>query len=46
MTTWAPVTGTLTIAAEAPLSIRVADASTVLVDKDCRQNPSGPGCGP
>ncbi|TPW75777.1 hypothetical protein [Schumannella soli] len=46
MPDWVAVQGTLTIPADAPLSIRIADATTVLVDKDCRQNPSGPGCGP
>ena len=40
---WVPIAGTL----ERPANRIVAtasDASTVLVNRDCRQNPAGPGC--
>ena len=40
---WMPVAGVLPVALpEVPL--RIASASTVLVDRDCRAAPAGPGC--
>ncbi|MCU1410166.1 MAG: hypothetical protein JWR04_2747, partial [Rhodoglobus sp.] len=38
-----PITGTLTIPAN-PLTLRVGDAKTVLVEHNCNHNPTGPGC--
>jgi len=40
---WTPIAGTLRVPSN-PLTIAVGSMTTVLVDKDCRQNPSGPGC--
>ena len=40
---WIPVAGTVQDAA-APMSMTVTTADTVLVDKDCSENPHGPGC--
>lgn len=40
---WTPIAGTLRVPSN-PLTITVGSMTTVLVDKDCRQNPSGPGC--
>lgn len=40
---WVPVDGTLTVASD-PITARALQASTVLVDKNCNQNPNGPGC--
>lgn len=40
---WRPVVGTITLPAN-DLFIRVGTAQTVLVEHDCTQNPSGPGC--
>jgi len=40
---WVPIAGTLTIPANR-LTISVGDATTVLVEHDCRRNPAGPGC--
>lgn len=40
---WVPVIGTLTLRAN-DLHLRVGTAKTVLVDRDCLQNPGGPGC--
>ncbi|WBU39120.1 PKD domain-containing protein [Homoserinibacter sp. YIM 151385] len=40
---WVPVIGTVRSAAP-PLQLRVASVDTVLVDRDCRENPRGPGC--
>lgn len=40
---WTPVTGTLTVPANR-LKATAGSATTVLVDRDCTQNPTGPGC--
>jgi hypothetical protein len=40
---WVPVTGVVNLPTN-PLQITAGDATTVLVGRDCRQNPSGPGC--
>jgi len=40
---WAPVEGTITVPAN-QLRITAGSAKTVLVGRDCTQNPSGPGC--
>jgi hypothetical protein len=40
---WRPVVGTITLPAN-DLHIRAGTAKTVLVEHDCTQNPSGPGC--
>jgi hypothetical protein len=40
---WWQVAGVLPITS-APVDIRVVSVDTVLVDKDCVENPSGPGC--
>ncbi len=40
---WTSIPGTLPLAAD-PLSVVSADATTVLMDRDCLANPSGPGC--
>jgi hypothetical protein len=40
---WTPVVGQLTLPAN-DLYLRVGTAKTVLVDRDCRADPSGPGC--
>lgn len=40
---WRSVTGTITLPAN-DLHIRVGSAQTVLVDRDCLVDPSGPGC--
>lgn len=40
---WRPVVGTIALPAN-DLHIRVGTAKTVLVDDDCAQNASGPGC--
>lgn len=40
---WRPVVGTITLPAN-NLYMRVGTAHTVLVEHDCTQNPSGPGC--
>jgi hypothetical protein len=40
---WRPVVGTITLPAN-DLHIRVGTAKTVLVEHDCRADPSGPGC--
>ena len=41
--TWRPVAGVVT-ARSAGYDIRVVEASTALVDRTCREDPSGPGC--
>ncbi|MBN9607396.1 MAG: PKD domain-containing protein [Actinomycetales bacterium] len=41
---WAQVVGTLTVPANDLVVTVGASAKTVLVDQDCVQNPSGPGC--
>ncbi|MCW4386308.1 hypothetical protein OH146_11045 [Salinibacterium sp. SYSU T00001] len=41
--TWWDVPGTLAIAS-APFPIDVVTINTVLVDKTCQQDPTGPGC--
>lgn len=40
---WWDIPGTLPIAS-APSSLQVYSVKTVLVDKDCTENPTGPGC--
>jgi hypothetical protein len=40
---WTDVVGTITVPAN-KLKVTAGDASTVLVGRDCRQNPRGPGC--
>ena len=40
---WIPVAGSLTLPVS-EFDIVVATADTVLVERDCRANPSGPGC--
>ncbi|AWB89686.1 hypothetical protein [Homoserinimonas hongtaonis] len=40
---WWSVPGTLAIASP-PLSLEVLSINTVLVDRDCGESPSGPGC--
>jgi hypothetical protein len=40
---WTPVIGTITLPANR-LEATAGDAKTVLVNHDCAQNPSGPGC--
>jgi len=40
---WVRIPGVLSLPAN-PLTITVGSAKTVLVDEDCRVNPSGPGC--
>ena len=40
---WTPVYGTITLPANR-LKATAGDAKTVLVNHDCTQNPSGPGC--
>lgn len=40
---WVPIAGVLSLPSN-PLAITVGSAKTVLVDEDCRVNPSGPGC--
>jgi hypothetical protein len=40
---WTPVTGTITLPANR-LKATAGDAKTVLVGRDCTQNPGGPGC--
>jgi hypothetical protein len=40
---WTPVIGTITLPANR-LKASAGDAKTVLVNHDCSQNPSGPGC--
>jgi hypothetical protein len=40
---WTPVVGTITLPANR-LEATAGDAKTVLVNHDCAQNPSGPGC--
>lgn len=40
---WRGIAGTLTIP-EAPMAALAGEARTVLVDRDCSQNPRGPGC--
>jgi hypothetical protein len=42
-TTWTPVLGTITLPANR-LEASAGDAKTVLVNRDCTQNPIGPGC--
>jgi hypothetical protein len=42
-TTWTHVAGTITLPANR-LEASAGDAKTVLVNHDCTQNPSGPGC--
>lgn len=41
---WAQVVGTLTVPANDLVVTVGSSAKTVLVDEDCLQNPSGPGC--
>lgn len=41
---WAQVVGTLTVPANDLVVTVGSSAKTVLVDQDCVQNPSGPGC--
>ena len=43
-TGWATIPGSITLPAN-ELYITAGTADTVLVDRDCLQNPSGPGCG-
>jgi hypothetical protein len=40
---WAGVIGTIAVPS-VPLKITAGDAKTVLVNRDCTQNPAGPGC--
>ncbi len=40
---WVPIAGTLAVASN-PLGVIAGAATTVLVDRDCRVNPVGPGC--
>lgn len=40
---WVPIAGVLSLASN-PLTITVGSVKTVLVEDDCRANPSGPGC--
>jgi hypothetical protein len=40
---WNDIVGTLPLSAE-PRSLTIGDAKTVLVDRDCATDPSGPGC--
>lgn len=40
---WIPIAGTVPVAANR-LTATAGNAQTVLVDRNCRQNPSGPGC--
>ncbi|MGW9630210.1 PKD domain-containing protein [Agromyces sp. NPDC055520] len=40
---WRPIAGTLTITGD-PQPVLVGQIDTVLVDSDCIQNPTGPGC--
>ena len=40
---WRPVVGRITLPAN-DLYLRVGSAQTVLVEHDCTENPSGPGC--
>jgi hypothetical protein len=40
---WTRVFGTITLPANR-LEVTVGDAKTVLVNRDCTQNPAGPGC--
>lgn len=40
---WIPVAGTVPVAANR-LTATAGNAQTVLVDRNCTQNPSGPGC--
>ena len=40
---WTPVVGTITLPANR-LKATAGDAKTVLVGRDCTENPSGPGC--
>jgi hypothetical protein len=41
---WIPITGTLTLPATAPITLRTVTAHTALVAHDCRATPHGPGC--
>ena len=41
--TWRNVRGTLAVPAS-PLTVVAGEARTVLVDRECTRNPSGPGC--
>ncbi len=40
---WTSIPGTLPLVAT-PLTVVSADATTVLMDRDCLSNPAGPGC--
>ena len=40
---WVPIDGTLNVESD-PITATAVRASTVLVDKDCEENPKGPGC--
>lgn len=40
---WVPISGILSLPAP-PQQVLVTGARTVLVDEDCRANPTGPGC--
>ena len=40
---WVPIAGTLVVPANRIVAT-AGDASTVLVGRDCRENPGGPGC--
>jgi hypothetical protein len=40
---WVPIAGTLQLPANR-ITATAADATTVLVNRDCRDNPGGPGC--
>ncbi len=40
---WIPIPGILSRAA-APLTVTIGSAKTVLVERDCLSNPTGPGC--
>jgi len=40
---WVPIAGVLSLPSN-PLTVTVGSAKTVLVENDCRVNPSGPGC--
>lgn len=42
-TPWIPIAGTLAVPTNR-LAVTSGDATTVLVDRDCARNPSGPGC--
>ncbi|MFZ4894262.1 hypothetical protein ACL9RL_07420 [Plantibacter sp. Mn2098] len=41
---WLPVSGSLSVETTTPLSITAKTAKTVLVDRNCTQRTSGPGC--